>query len=128
MSIASSSPALVPAPAAWDRVWRIVRLNLVNKWTVIWIPAMIMFFIWMLFFFAVGAFSASLFMRWRMNGILVAGAVLALLIVGAIALITYTQSWPAVGDWFAANGPLGVTAWLLLPTALAAVAGYAVLK
>ncbi|MBW8871247.1 MAG: hypothetical protein JF618_03410 [Leifsonia sp.] len=251
MSIASPSLALVPPPAAWDRVWRIVRLNLVNKWTVIWIPAMIMFFIWlvnwliwwiilgatspadradamdgtqwsggafyvfvymlivgiqmisatfpfalgysvtrrdfalgsgltfvllgagwalgftvlstieewtngwglgghlftsvyfggetffgrlfivfvgMLFFFAVGAFSASLFMRWRMNGILVAGAVLALLIVGAIALITYTQSWPAVGDWFAANGPLGVTAWLLVPTALAAVAGYAVLK
>ncbi|RDV45615.1 hypothetical protein DOE76_07235 [Leifsonia sp. ku-ls] len=86
-----------------------------------------MVFTAMLFFFAVGAFSASLFMRWRMNGILVAGATLALLLVGAIALITYTQSWPAVGEWFVVNGPIGVTAWLLLPTVLAAVAGYAVL-
>ena len=81
----------------------------------------------MLFFFTVGAFAATLFMRWRMNGILVAGAILALLVVGAIALITFTQSWPAVGDWFATNGPIGVTAWLLLPTALAGLAGYAVL-
>ncbi|GAA2058994.1 hypothetical protein [Leifsonia soli] len=250
MTTATPAPALIAAPPAGRRIWRVVRLNLVNKWTVIWIPAMIMFFIgvvnwliwwiiwaatapadradamdgtqwsggafyifvymlvvgiqvisatfpfalgysstrrdfalgsgltflllaagyavgftllsaieewtngWglgghlftsvyfsgeslggrlftvfaaMLFFFAVGAFSAALFMRWRMNGILAAGAAFALLVVGAIALITFTQSWPAVGDWFAANGPIGVTAWLLLPTALAAVAGYAVL-
>lgn len=86
-----------------------------------------MVFAAMLFFFAIGAFSAALFMRWRINGILAAGAALALLIVAAIALITYTQSWPAVGDWFASNGPIGVTAWLLVPTVLAAGAGYAVL-
>ena len=79
------------------------------------------------FFFAIGAFSATLFMRWRMYGILVAGAAVALVVVGAIALITYTQNWPAVGDWFVTNGPIGVTAWLLVPTVLAAVAGYAVL-
>jgi len=250
MTIANPAPALIAAPALGRRVWRVVRLNLVNKWTVIWIPAMIMLFIglvnwliwwiiwaaaapadradavdgtqwnggafyifvymlvvavqvitgtfpfalgysttrrdfalgsgltflmlaagyavgftllsaieewtngWglgghlftsvyfdgeslggrlftvfatMLFFFAVGAFSAALFMRWRMNGILAAGAVFILLVVGAIALITLTQSWPAVGDWFAANGPFGVSAWLLLPTGVAAIAGYAVL-
>ncbi|MFP3464523.1 hypothetical protein [Leifsonia sp. SIMBA_070] len=244
------APSLRPAPAGGQRIWRVVRLNMVNKWTVIWVPAMIMGFItlvnwlvwwiiwastsgtdradamegtqwsgggfyifvymlvvaiqvvsatfpfalgysvtrrdfslgagltflllaagyaigftllsaveewtngwglgghlftsvyfagenvWgrlfivfsaMLFFFAVGAFSAGLFMRWRVNGILAAGAVLALLIVGAIAVITFTQSWPAVGDWFVASGPIGVSAWLLLPTVLAAVAGYAVL-
>jgi len=242
--------ALRTSPGAGARVWRVVRLNLVNKWTTIYVPVMIMFFIWlvnwliwwiiwgatapadrakamdgtqwsggafyifvymlivgiqvisatfpfalgysatrrdfslgsgltflllsagysvgfavlsvveewtngwglgghlftsvyfdgeslggrlftvfatMLFFFAVGAFSAALFMRWRMNGILAAGAVFILLVVGAIALITLTQSWPAVGDWFAANGPFGVSAWLLLPTAVAAIAGYAVL-
>ena len=249
----AASPGRAPAtaPGAGARIWRVVRLNLVNKWTVIWIPAMIMFFIgvvnwliwwiiwsaaapadradamdgtqwsggafyifvymmviaiqivsstfpfalgysvtrrdfaigsgltflllgagyalgfallstleewtngWglgghlftsvyfadetfagrlfmvfaaMLFFFAVGAFSATLFMRWRMYGILVAGAVLALLVVGAVALLTYTQNWPAVGEWFVANGPIGVTAWLLLPTVVAAAAGYAVLS
>lgn len=250
MTAATPAPTLLAPPAAGQRIWRVVRLNVVNKWTVIWVPTMIMFFIWlvnwliwwiiwgatspadradamdgtqwsggafyifvymlvvgiqvisatfpfalgysvtrrdfalgsgvtflllsagyaigftvlsaieewtngwglgghlftsvyfageslagrlfivfaaMLFFFAVGAFAASLFMRWRMNGILVAAAALILLLVGVIALITFTDSWPAVGSWFVANGPVGVTAWLLLPTAASAVAGYAVL-
>lgn len=82
----------------------------------------------MLFFFAIGAFAATLFMRWRMNGVLAAGAVLALLLVGAVALITVTGSWPAVGDWFASAGPLGFASWLLIPTVLAAVAGHLVLS
>lgn len=251
MTAAHPAPALLRAPAAGQRIWRVVRLNMVNKWSVIYLPAMIMGFIWlvnwliwwiiwaatapadradamdgtqwsggafyifvymlvvgiqvvsatfpfalgysatrrdfslgsgltflllaagyavgftllsgveewtygwgfgghlftsvyfgganlaerlfvvfatMLFFFAVGAFSASLFMRWRMYGILAAGAALALVLVGAIALITFTQSWPAVGEWFAASGPVGVAAWLLVPTAVAAAAGYAVLS
>jgi len=242
--------ALHTGPGAATRIWRVVRLNLVNKWTTIWVPVMIMFFIWlvnwliwwiiwgatapadrakamdgtqwsggafyifvymlvvgiqvisatfpfalgysvtrrdfslgsgltflllsagyaigfsvlssveewtngwglgghlftsvyfagasfpgrlfivfagMLFFFAIGAFSAALFMRWRMYGVLAILALIVLLIVGAVALITFTSSWAAVGQWFAANGPVGVTAWLLVPTALAALAGFAVL-
>jgi hypothetical protein len=82
----------------------------------------------MLFFFAVGAFSAALFMRWRMYGVLAILALIVLLIVGAAALITFTGSWQAVGDWFVASGPVGVTAWLLVPTGLAALAGFAVLR
>jgi hypothetical protein len=85
-------------------------------------------FVAMLFFFAVGSAAGTLYMRWRMYGVLVAGAVLALLIVGSIALITFTQSWPAVGEWFVTMGPVGVVAWLLLPTALAALIGYAALS
>ncbi len=244
------APALHTGPGAGTRIWRVVRLNLVNKWTTIWVPVMIMAFIWlvnwliwwiiwgatapadranamdgtqwsggafyvfvymlvvgiqvisatfpfalgysvtrrdfslgsgltflllsagysigftalsfveewtngwglgghlftsvyffgesfggrlfivfsgMLFLFAVGAFSATLFMRWRMYGVLVMLAVLTLVIVGAVALITFTGSWPVVGTWFVSSGPVGVTAWLLVPTVLAALAGYAVL-
>ncbi|MBO1737154.1 hypothetical protein [Leifsonia sp. TF02-11] len=244
------APAQNAGPGVGARIWRVVRLNLVNKWTTIWVPVMIMFFIWlvnwliwwiiwgatapadrakalegtqwsggafyifvymlvvgiqvisatfpfalgysvtrrdftlgsgltflllsagysigftllstieewtngwglgghlftsvyfadenfagrlfsvfglMLFFFAVGALSASLFMRWRMYGVLGFFAGLTLVLVGGAALITFTGSWPAVGDWLVANGPVGVTAWLLVPTALAAAAGYAVL-
>lgn len=246
------APALTRTTSVGQRIWRVVRLNLVNKWTTIWVPVMIMFFIWlvnwliwwiiwgatsgspvdqaeamagtqwsgggfyifvymlvvgiqvisatfpfalgysatrrdfalgsgltflllslgyalgfsvlsvveewtngwglgghlftsvyfagegfagrffivfsgMLFFFAIGAFSSALYMRWRMNGILVATAALVLLLVGAAALATFTESWAAVGTWFMDNGPVGVTAWLLLPTVLASLAGYAVL-
>lgn len=246
----SGAPAQQAAPGSGTRIWRVVRLNLVNKWTTIWVPVMIMFFIWlvnwliwwiiwgatepaarpkamdgtqwsgggfyifvymlivgiqvisatfpfalgysvtrrdfslgsgltflllsagyaigftvlsyveewtngwglgghlftsvyfagesfagrlfivfsgMLFFFAVGAFSAALFMRWRMYGVLAILALLVLLLVGAAALITFTGGWQAVGDWFVASGPVGVTAWLLVPTVLAALAGFAVL-
>ncbi|WP_348786920.1 hypothetical protein [Leifsonia sp. NPDC080035] len=246
----TASPTLIAEPAGAQRVWRVVRLNLVNKYTTIWVPISIMAFIWlvnwliwwiiwgatepadradamdgtqwsgggfyifvymlvvgiqvitatfpfalgysvtrrdfslgsgltflllsagyaigfaalsvveewtngwglgghlftsvyfagenffgrlfivfagMLLFFLVGSFSASLYMRWRMNGILVAGAALVLLIVGAVALITFTGGWPAVGEWFASSGPVGVAAWLLLPGVLAGLAGYAVL-
>ena len=250
-AIAPEAAILRTTPASGQRIWRVVRLNLVNKWTTIYVPAMIMFFIWlvnwliwwiiwgatapadrakamdgtqwsggafyifvymlvvgiqvisatfpfalgysatrrdfslgsgltflllsagysvgfavlsvveewtngwglgghlftsvyfagesfggrlfivfsgMLFFFAVGAFSATLFMRWRLYGVLAVVAGLTLLIVGGVALITLTGSWPAVGDWFVANGPVGVTAWLLVPTTLAALASYAVLR
>jgi hypothetical protein len=250
-AIAPEAANLRTAPASAHRIWRVVKLNLVNKWTTIWVPVMIMGFIWlvnyliwwiiwaatapaerahalegtqwsgggfyifvymlvvgiqviamtfpfalgysvtrrdfylgtaltfillaagyaigftilssleeatggwglgghlftsvyfggggffarlfivfasMLFFFFIGSGSGTLYMRWRMNGVLVAGAVLVLIIVGAVALITLTGSWPAVGTWFAEAGPTGVAAWLLVPTALAAVSGYFIIS
>lgn len=250
-AIAPEAANLRTTPASAHRIWRVVRLNLVNKWSTIWIPVMIMGFIWlvnfliwwiiwastapadrakafegtqwsggasylfvymlvvgiqvismtfpfalgysvtrrdfylgsaltflllaagysigftvlseieeatggwgfgghlftsiyfgdggflsrwfivfaaMLFFFFVGSVSGTLYMRWRMNGVLVAGAVLVLLLVGAVALIGLTSSWPAVGAWFVAMGPTGIAAWLLLPAAVAALAGYVVIR
>ncbi|WP_431279832.1 hypothetical protein [Leifsonia poae] len=85
-------------------------------------------FVMLLFVFFLGAASATLFMRWRMAGLLVAGAVLAIVIVGLVALVTFTQSWPAVGTWFADMGPVGVVAWLLVPTVISALAGFFVLR
>ncbi len=41
------APALNAGPGLGARIWRVVRLNLVNKWTTIWLPVMIMFFIWL---------------------------------------------------------------------------------
>jgi hypothetical protein len=82
----------------------------------------------MLFFAFIGAVSGTIFMRWRTNGLLVAAAVSVLLLVGAVALVTTTQSWPLVGEWFVASGPHGVVAWTLVPTALAALAGYFILS
>ncbi|WP_223694784.1 hypothetical protein [Leifsonia poae] len=84
-------------------------------------------FVGMLFFLFVGSTSATIFLRWKVNGMLLAGAILILLLIAIVALITVTGGWPAVGSWFIAMGTLGVTAWLLIPTALAAVTGYFVL-
>lgn len=81
-----------------------------------------------LFFFFVGAATASVYVRWRAVGMYVFFAVLTLLLVGLVALATVTESWPQVGQWFATNGPLGVAVWSLIPTALAAVTGFVLLR
>ncbi len=86
------------------------------------------FFSLFLFFFFVGAAISTLYMRWRMLGMIAFWTALVVVLVGLVALATYTGSWPEVGAWFAANRATGVAAWLLLPTALAAVTGYLVLR
>ena len=68
MTVANPAPALIAAPPLGRRVWRVVRLNLVNKWTVIWIPAMIMLFIglvnwliwWIIWAFVIGGYAGML--------------------------------------------------------------------
>jgi hypothetical protein len=59
---------------------------------------------------------------------LIATALFAILLVGSAALITWTQRWPAVGEWFVSMGALGVVAWLLVPTVLFSLAGYRALS
>ncbi|WP_232528934.1 hypothetical protein [Mycetocola zhujimingii] len=82
----------------------------------------------MMFFAFIGTVSGAIFMRWRTNGLLVASAISIILIVGAVALFTLTQTWHLVGEWFVASGPQGVVAWLLVPTVLSALAGYFILS
>lgn len=85
-------------------------------------------FVLFLFFFMMGAAIASVYVRWRVNGMLIFFATLVLVIVGLLALVTLTANWPMVGEWFVAMGFLGVASWTLVPTALATIAGYLLLK
>lgn len=94
---------------------------------VIW-QRLIIFFCVMLFFFFVGAAVATVFVRWRATGLVAFFILLGVLLVGAIALITFTGSWPAIGEFFVVSQPLGVALWLLVPTAIAGTAGYLVLR
>jgi hypothetical protein len=86
------------------------------------------FFSLFLFFFFTGAAISTIYMRWRMYGMIAFWAALGIVLIGLIALATYTSSWPGVGAWFDANQATGVAAWLLIPTAVAAVTGYLVLR
>lgn len=81
-----------------------------------------------LFFFFVGAATATVYVRWRANGMLVFFACLVLILVGLLALVTLTGSWPLVGQWFVTNGFVGVISWTIVPTALAGVAGFFILR
>jgi hypothetical protein len=81
-----------------------------------------------LFVFFIGASATTVYMRWRIPGMLVIAAGAAVLLLGSLALITFTESWPAVFAWFAAQGVAGVFGWMLLVTAVFAVAGFLVIR
>ncbi|MCS5734801.1 hypothetical protein [Herbiconiux daphne] len=93
-----------------------------------WFERFFLFFAAFLFFFFVGAAIAAIYQRWRVNGMVVFTAVLTLALVAVVGVITLSNSWPAVGEWFAVNGPAGVVAWSLLPTAVSALAGFLLLR
>ncbi|WP_241991212.1 hypothetical protein [Cryobacterium sp. Hh38] len=86
------------------------------------------FFVMQLLVFFIGASIATIYMRWRMPGMLVFWSSLALAIIGAVTIITFTSSWPAVAIWFGAQGIGGIFAWLLLPAAVAGFGGFLALR
>lgn len=75
-----------------------------------------------------GSIFGSVFVRWRAYGLYAAFGVVLLVLLAALASITFAHSWVAVGAWFAANRALGVVAWSLPVTALCAVIGYLALR
>ncbi|MFB2555204.1 hypothetical protein [Herbiconiux liangxiaofengii] len=93
-----------------------------------WFQRFLVFFAVFLFCFFVGAAVATIYQRWRVNGMLVFFAGLTLVLLGAVALVTLTDSWPLVGTWLADTGAVGIAAWSLVPTLVAAVVGFLVLR
>lgn len=89
---------------------------------------LVIFFCLMLFFFFTGAVFATVFVRWKATGLVAAFIAIGALLVGVIALVTYTRSWDAVGAFFLQAQALGTALWLLVPTAIAGVTGYLVLR
>lgn len=85
-------------------------------------------FVLFIFFFMTGMATASVYVRWKANGMYIFFGLLALIIVGLVWLTTVTHSWPAVGSWFAEMGLLGVVSWTLVPSAIALVTGFLLLR
>lgn len=77
-----------------------------------------------LLFFFIGAFAGSIYVRWRVMGIVAFFLVLALVLIGGAALLTLTQNWGTFGSFFANAGFVGSYAWSLVLTALFAIAGF----
>ena len=93
-----------------------------------WWVDLLSYFSMQLFIFFLGASVATIYMRWRMPGMLVFWVSLAALVLGALALITFTNSWPAVAGWFVAQGIAGFFSWLFILTLFAATCGFLVLR
>lgn len=92
------------------------------------LPTFYVYFMALLFFFFVGMAVATVYVRWRTWGIAGFFTTLGFLVIGLIALATFTDRWEQVGAWFVHNGAIGIATWSLVPTVLAAVTGFAILR
>jgi len=103
----------------FDALWYGIDGWLVDFYTTFALQLLVLF---------IGASITTVFMRWRMKGmmILLFGAVAVVLAL--IAGLTFTESWPAVFDWFGSIGLVGVFTVLLGLAAVCAVAGYLVIR
>lgn len=93
-----------------------------------WYLRLALYFFAMLFFFFTGSAFGAVYVRWRVNGVIGLVAIIAVLLVGAVALFTFTASWGSVGEFFSRAQALGTVSALLVPAAISAVAGYFVLR
>lgn len=93
-----------------------------------WPQQFFVFFAMLMFFFFVGAAVAAVFVRWKGTGITFFFIGLGALVLAALYLLTLTDSWPAVGNFFATNGWVGSYAWSLVITVIAAIVGYLILR
>ncbi|RXZ47368.1 hypothetical protein ESP57_12370 [Agromyces fucosus] len=76
----------------------------------------------------IGASVTTVYMRWRIPGMLILlFSVIALLLV-AIAAVTLSGSWPAVFAWFGSIGIVGVFTVILALAAVSAVVGFFVIR
>jgi hypothetical protein len=93
-----------------------------------WILRFLMYFFVFLFCIFIGSGAATMYVRWRAIGITAFFIILGILVVGGVALITFDGLWGPVGNWFASSGAFGVAAWTLVPTAVAGIAGFFILR
>lgn len=82
----------------------------------------------MLFFFAIGSAFGAIYVRFKARGLVLFFSALSVAIMGAAALLTLGEAWPAVGGFFAAAGFTGSYALSLVVSLVAGVAGYLILR
>ena len=93
-----------------------------------WPQRMFIYFAAFLFFFFIGMAAASIWVRWKANGLIAFFVGLGILVIGGAALLTVTEGWIAFGTFFATAGFAGSFAWSLVVSAIAAIGGYLVLR
>ena len=93
-----------------------------------WFQRLFVFAGGLLFFFMVGVAFGTVYVRAKARGLIAFSLALAVVVLGAAFLISVTGSWPAVGAWFVSAQAPGVVAVLLIPAALAGIAGFFILR
>jgi magnesium-transporting ATPase (P-type) len=92
-----------------------------------WWQRSLVFFVGLLYFFFTGAVFAAVWVRWKGLGVTIAIGLVAVLLVGAFALIALTSSGPVVTGWLGTNGIFGSVMWSLVPTSVSGILAYLLL-
>jgi hypothetical protein len=93
-----------------------------------WLTAFYTTFALQLLVLFIGAGVTTVYMRWRMRGMmtLLFGGVAVVLAI--VAGITFTESWAPLGEWLASIGVVGVFTLVLAKALAWAVAGFLVIR
>lgn len=76
----------------------------------------------------IGAGVTTVYMRWRMKGMLTLAVAGMTAILGVIALLTFTGSWERLGQWLGSIGLIGVFTLLLVMALAWGVVGFLVIR
>ncbi|MHA7176675.1 hypothetical protein ACX80D_08470 [Arthrobacter sp. Sr24] len=114
------------ATNGWGLQGRMFALEWVadRHWFIQWF----FYYILMMFLFLLGLWAATVYKRWQATGLLILCLSLAVLLIGAAALITLQGWWPAVGAWMMRLTPLSLGALALVFVVMLGSAGYATLR
>lgn len=93
-----------------------------------WLSNAFVFTVIQLCIFFIGACVATVYMRWRVWGMLIFWSLFAIAVLGSVTFLSLTEQWGRVGRWFAGQSTVSVFAWLLVLVAIAAVTGFAILR
>ncbi|MGO2430827.1 MAG: hypothetical protein ACTH7E_06520, partial [Glutamicibacter arilaitensis] len=86
------------------------------------------YFVLMLLLFMVGFLVATIYMRWRTTGMVVFFVALGVVVLGIIALFTFSDYWDQFWSWALTWTAAGVTLWGGLVALLMAGGSYLTLR
>ncbi|WP_350348668.1 hypothetical protein ABIQ69_01690 [Agromyces sp. G08B096] len=105
--------------AMFDSLWYGQQGWLVDFYTAFAMQMLVLF---------IGASVTTIYMRWRMRGMLVLMFSVIALLLGFIAVVTLSGWWPQVMAWFVDIGIVGVFTLILGLAVVSAVTGYLVIR
>ncbi|WP_207797169.1 hypothetical protein [Arthrobacter glacialis] len=114
------------ATNGWNLQGRMFAISWVadQPWFIQWF----FYFVMMMFLLLLGFWFATVYKRWQATGTLVMSLSLAVLLVGAIALITLQGWWPAVGAWAITLTPASIGVLALALVLMLGVGAYLTLR
>ena len=105
--------------AMFDSLWYGQQGWLVDFYTTLAMQLLVLF---------IGASVTTVYMRWRMRGMLIVAFSTIALLLAFIATVTFSNGWVALFEWFAAIGVVGAFTIVLAIAVVCAVAGYLVIR